>query len=253
VSVVADIDGVVYRGDVLMEGSDRAMQRILDSNLGLFFATNNSSRTPAQVQEKIRRIAGIEVSADSIVNSSQAAAELLDGQETPVFVFGSDAIRHALDELAIPMTDDPNQAEAVIVGMDWDLTYDRLARATHAIRRGARFVATNTDPTFPTGDGLLPGGGAMVAALAVASESQPEVAGKPHEPMRRLLRSRGVGRAWIVGDRVDTDVALASSEEDWTSILVLTGVTEDGEGSGADYVVADLAAAVDLILSQTEG
>jgi 4-nitrophenyl phosphatase len=124
-----------------------------------------------------------------------------------------------------------------------------LTRAADAVRFGARFIATNTDPTFPVADGLLPGGGAIVAAVRATTGVEPEVAGKPNAPMRALLRAKGIRDAWVIGDRVDTDIALARAEPDWTSILVLTGVTGP-EGTGdADFVVPDLAAAVDLVLS----
>jgi ribonucleotide monophosphatase NagD (HAD superfamily) len=89
----------------------------------------------------------------------------------------------------------------------------------------------------------------MVAAVRTTTGVEPEVAGKPHAPMRALLRSRGIGEAWVIGDRSDTDIALAEAEPDWRSILVLSGVSRQDEGSGADHVVADLAAAVDLVLA----
>jgi 4-nitrophenyl phosphatase len=164
-------------------------------------------------------------------------------------VLGSEGIIAALAEADIAVTDDPGQATALLVGLDWELTYDRLTRAADAVRAGARFIATNTDPTYPIADGLLPGGGACVAAVQVTTGVAPEIAGKPHPPMRALLRAKGIGEAWVIGDRVDTDIALASAEDDWKSILVLTGVTAPGEAHGADHVVPDLAAAVDLVLS----
>ena len=92
----------------------------------------------------------------------------------------------------------------------------------------------------------------MVAAVQATTGVIPEVAGKPHRPMRELLRARGIGAAWIIGDRVDTDIALARAEPDWTSILVLSGVTTQREALGADHVVPDLAAAVDLVLAMGE-
>ena len=247
-NVVCDIDGVVYRGDSLIEGSDTALQQVVDAGIGLFFATNNSTRTPSEVRERIIRISGVDVPVASIVNSSQAAAHLLAGGETTVLVFGSDAIRQAMDEAAIPMTEAPDHAEAVVVGLDWEFDYQKLSGAVEAVRRGARFIATNTDPTFPVAGGLLPGSGAMVAAVATASGVQPEVAGKPHRPMREVLRARGIGPAWVIGDRIDTDVALAAREDDWRSILVLSGVTDEDTDGAADYVVTNLAAAIDLVL-----
>jgi 4-nitrophenyl phosphatase len=124
-----------------------------------------------------------------------------------------------------------------------------MAGAADAVRRGARFIATNIDPTYPTAEGLRPGAGSIAAAIAVASGVEPEVAGKPRESMRLLAKKRLSGPAWVVGDRIDTDIEMARLEPDWSSILVLSGVTGSGvAGVDADHVVPDLSAAVDLVL-----
>ncbi len=248
-NVICDIDGVVYRGDQLLPGSDTALQRLVAAGVDLYFATNNSTKTPATVAERISAITGVPITPESIVTSSEAAVGMLDEDEHPVMVLGSDGITAALAEAGIEVTDDPMAATALLVGLDWDLSYPRLTRAADAVRAGARFIATNTDPTYPAADGLLPGGGAMVAAVQASTGVAPEIAGKPHKPMRDLLRARGIGAAWVIGDRVDTDIALAQAEPDWISILVLTGVTPPDEALDADHVVPDLAAAVDLVLS----
>jgi HAD superfamily hydrolase (TIGR01450 family) len=249
-NVICDIDGVVYRGDRLLPGSDRALRRLLDAGVDLWFVTNNSTRSPAYISEKIARVTGVEVSPGSIVTSSQAAVRMLGEDRGPVIVLGGEGIHAALADAGIGTTDEPGEATALLVGLDRDLSYDRLARAADAVRMGARFIATNTDPTFPIADGLLPGGGACVAAVQVTTGVEPEIAGKPHQPMRELLRARGIGEAWVVGDRVDTDVALARAEPDWKSILVMTGVTGPESAAGAaDHVVPDLSSAVDLVLA----
>jgi len=248
-NVICDIDGVIYRGDRLLPGSDLALRRLRDAGVTVHFATNNSAKSPLTVSEKITRITGVDIEPESIVTSSQAAVGLLGDDPGPVMVLGSEGIVAALAEAGIGLTEDPSLAKALLVGLDFDLTYDRLTRAADAVRFGARFIATNTDPTFPVADGLLPGGGAIVAAVRASTGVEPEVAGKPNAPMRALLRAKGIRDAWVIGDRVDTDIALARAEPDWTSILVLTGVTGP-EGTGdADFVVPDLAAAVDLVLS----
>ncbi len=248
-NVICDIDGVVYRGERLVAGSDTALRRLSNAGVELYFATNNSTKSPSAVCEKISRITGVEISPDTIVTSSQAAVHLLGEDPGPAMVLGSEGILSALAEAGITVTDDPLQARALLVGLDWDLDYDRLTRAANAVRAGARFIATNTDPTYPVADGLLPGGGAVVAAVRVTTGIEPEVAGKPHAPIRALLRAKGIGEAWVIGDRMDTDIALAAAEPDWTSILVLTGVTGADDFDGADYVVPDLNAAVDIVLS----
>ncbi|MEX1126362.1 MAG: HAD-IIA family hydrolase [Acidimicrobiia bacterium] len=248
-NVICDIDGVIYRGDRLLPGSDLALRRLRDSGVTVHFATNNSTKSPLTVSEKITQITGIEIDPDSIVTSSQAAVGMLGNDPGPVMVLGSEGIVSALADAGIGLTEDPIEAKALLVGLDFDLTYDRLTRAADAVRSGARFIATNTDPTYPVADGLLPGGGAMVAAVQITTGVEPEVAGKPHAPMRALLRAKGIGEAWVIGDRVDTDIALAQAEPDWTSILVLTGVTAPGDTGDADHVVPDLATAVDLVLA----
>ena len=251
-TVICDIDGVVYRGDQLLPGSDVALQRLVTAEVDLYFATNNSTKTPVTVSERISAMTGVVIAAESIVTSSEAAVGMLDEHEHPVMVLGSDGITTALAHAGIEMTDVPIEAKALLVGLDWDLSYERLTRAADAVRAGARFIATNTDPTYPVAGGLLPGGGTMVAAVQAATGVVPEIAGKPHRPMRSLLRARGIGAAWVIGDRVDTDIALARAEPDWISILVLTGVTRPEEALGADHVVSDLAAAVDLVLAMGE-
>jgi HAD superfamily hydrolase (TIGR01450 family) len=249
-NVICDIDGVVYRGDRLLPGSDRALRRLLDAGVDLWFVTNNSTRSPAYISEKIARVTGVEVSPDSIVTSSQAAVRMLGDDPGPVIVLGGEGIHAALAAAGIGVTEEPGEATALLVGLDRELSYDRLARGADAVRMGARFIATNTDPTFPVAHGLLPGGGACVAAVQATTGVEPEIAGKPHRPMRELLRARGIGEAWVVGDRVDTDVALARAEPDWKSILVMTGVTGPETATGtADHVVPDLSSAVDLVLA----
>jgi glycerol-1-phosphatase len=248
-NVICDIDGVLYRGDELIPGSDTAMERLLDAGVKLLFATNNSTRSPASISKKIATITGVAIASDLIVTSSQAAVRLLGDDRGPVMVLGSEGIHAALAEAGIPVTEEPEEATALLVGLDWDLNYQRLARGADAVRAGARFIATNTDPTYPVAAGLLPGGGAVVAAVQATTGVVPEVAGKPHLPMRQLLKEKAAGKAWVIGDRLDTDIALADAEPDWSSILVLSGVTGSGDGSVADRVARDLTEAVDLILS----
>lgn len=253
-TVLCDLDGVIYRGDTVLEGVPEALRRLAEAGVDVFYITNNSTRTPAAGAEKISRLTGVDVSGDQVLSSSLSAVALLGPTDGPVLVVGEEGVHDAVKRAELETTDDPMAARTVMVGLDRGLTYRTLTGATTAIRNGARFIATNVDATFPAEDGLIPGAGAIVAAIAAATDRRPETAGKPHQPMRDLIRARGVGRAWVIGDRIDTDVALAATEDDWTSVLVLTGVT-DGRAvdrSVADHVVADFAAAVDLVLAASQ-
>lgn len=218
------------------------------------FVTNNSTRTAEDAAVKIQRVTGFSVDPADICTSALAAGASLDPSDSPALIVGEDGVRLAVVGAGLDLTDDPREARSVVVGLTRDFGYDDIARAAEAVRRGARFVATNADPTFPTAEGILPGSGAIVAAISAVSGTEPEVSGKPHGPMRDLIKRLGIGDAWVIGDRVDTDIALAKGVSNWRSILVLTGVTDEGEDHGdADRVVADISEAVDLVLSDIEG
>lgn len=249
-AVILDLDGVLYRADEPLPGAADALRRLVEQGTPLRFVTNNSTKTPEQVADKIQRLTSVEVDPSQVLTSAQAAVSMLSPRDGPVMVVGEAGLYGALASGGFENTDDPESAHTVVVGLHRTFDYRKLSDAVQSIRGGARFVASNADPTYPTPSGLLPGAGAMVAAIAAASGQHPEVAGKPHPPMREMVRRSGVGEAWVVGDREDTDVAMARAEPDWRSILVMTGVTTvEGSTGRADHVVVDLAAAVNLVLS----
>ena len=248
-AVIIDLDGVVYRARSPVPGSADALRRLVVAGTPIRFVTNNSTKTPHQVAQKIRQLTGVDVDPRTVLTSAMAAVTLLSSEDGPVMVIGEQGIEDALTEAGFTITDDPDESRTVVVGLDRGIDYPKLATAATAVRGGARFIASNPDPTFPSSEGLLPGAGSIVAAIAAAAGKEPEVAGKPHLPMRRLVRNSGVAAAWVIGDRIDTDVAMAEAEEDWEAILVMTGVTDTSQASSSTaHVVADLAAAVDLVL-----
>jgi 4-nitrophenyl phosphatase len=145
--------------------------------------------------------------------------------------------------VVVPAHDHP---AAVIVGRSLELDFGGLAAAAGAIRDGARFLATNTDATFPTGHGLEPGAGALVAYLEVGSGRKAEVAGKPHQAAADLLRERFGPAGLVVGDRPDTDGSFARLIGARFA-LVLSGVTRAGDLPASPtpaLVEPDLAAVV---------
>lgn len=236
----------MLRGTTAVPGAPAAVTR-LRRLTAVAIATNNASRTPDEVVGVLRG-AGVDASADEIATSSQAAAALI-GVGCCCLVVGTEALRQALVEGGSTVVEDPDEADVVVVGMDPAVDYDKLRRATRALRAGARFVATNTDATFPGPDGLWPGNGAIVAALATASDREPEVAGKPHPPLYRTARSHfGEGPVLMVGDRLETDVA-GALDLGWDAALVLTGVVQhwpvEGSVTTPTFVADSLAALVD--------
>lgn len=249
-TIVCDLDGVVYLDHVEISGSGDALRRLDAAGWRLLFSTNNSWRTRADTAAKIATVSGYPARPDQVVSSATAAAHLLAGAVRSALVVGGAGLLEALGEQGIRVVADWHEADAVVVGLDLDLSYSKLAAATRAVGGGARFVASNNDATLPTPDGLLPGAGSIVAALEKATGRTAEVAGKPHEPMRRLLTERiGEGPVWVVGDRGDTDLALARAGG-WEGVLVLTGVIRDPAAAepAPDLVAESLAGFADHLL-----
>lgn len=245
-TVVCDLDGVVFLGDTPVAGAGEALARIVGAGYRLLFCTNNSSRRRGDTAARIERLSGFPADPRDVLSSAEAAVSLLD--PAPAFVLGGEGIREALAGAGIPVASAWEEAGNVVVGLDPEATYTRIADAASAVRAGARFVATNDDPTYPTRDRLLPGAGALLAAVEAAAGSTAVVAGKPHPPMRALIRARaGGGPVWVVGDRVATDVAMARAEG-WTPVLVLTGVTGPAEAAGSGAVVASSLVDVPVLL-----
>ena len=233
--VLFDLDGVLYRGEAAVPSAPPTLAELRRRGVRPVFLTNNSSRTPLQVAEKLRGI-GIEVEPGEVVTSALATAELLaERGGGRAFVIGQDGVREALSDAGIAIVDgDPEEADLVVVGYDGGATYGSLKRASLLVQRGARLVATNADGSYPAADGLWPGAGALLAAITTTTGAEPEIVGKPFAPLFEAGRRRGGGgRPLVVGDRLDTDIE-GAARLGWDSMLVLTGISgrEDVERLG---------------------
>ncbi len=233
-NLVVDLDGVLYLDDQPIPESGVALTDLEDAGWRVLLVTNNSTRTAEATVRKVAGLTGYETTPDRVLGSGQATAALLRGMDGAAFVVGEEGLVATLGGAGIAVTPEWRDAAAVVVGLDRSATYDRMAAAARAVRGGARFVATNVDPTYPTGDGQVPGCGALAAFIATAAGAEPEVAGKPHAPMRELVRAAlGPGPTHVVGDRIDTDLEMGRLEG-WGRVLVLTGVMSGDDVDGDD-------------------
>ncbi len=224
-NVVFDLDGVVLLGTEAIIGAGAALGTIAAHGMKVLFATNNATRTTGYLAKRIELATGFNPDPGTIATSATAVAAALGPEDDPVLMVGESGLADTLKAAERTITDDSHAARTVVVGLDREITYDKLEGASTAIRRGARFIATNTDLTFPMPDGPVPGAGAIVAAVAAASARDPEIAGKPHPAMvRHVSKLLGPGNTWMVGDRPETDLALARAAG-WTAVLTLTGIT----------------------------
>ena len=217
-----------------MPGAAAALEQLEAAGFRLLFVTNNSTKTAETVVDHIATRTGFAADIDDVVTSAMATAGYLAERAERCLVLGGGGLVHTLERYGIEVTDDWRRADAVATGLDLDLNYERLSSAMAAIRNGAIFVATNLDNTYPTPEGLRPGGGSIAAAVATASGQEPVVCGKPHEPIRNLVRDRlAPGPVWAVGDRPETDLAMGVAEG-WSTVLVLSGVTADPAQASGD-------------------
>jgi glycerol 3-phosphatase-2 len=253
-----DLDGVVYIGPEPIPGAAAALAKARAAGMRLAFVTNNASRDPQTVAAHLVEL-GVPADASDVVTSSQAAAAVVAercGAGATVLICGAPALRAAVEQAGLRVVASADdRPDAIVQGYSPDLRYADLAEATLAIRAGAFWVATNADSTLPSTRGLLPGNGALVAAVAIATGLRPLVAGKPELPLHAEgVERTGAKRPLVVGDRLDTDIegAYAAATD---SLLVLTGVTRPGDLIGAPvqhrptYLAPDL---VGLLEAQPE-
>lgn len=245
---VIDLDGVVWLSGRAIGGASDAVDRLRRGGRRVLFATNNADPTVAQLLARLHGV-GIDASPEEIVTSAQASATMVPAASR-VLACGGEGLLEALGAAGIDAVDaagppDDRPVDTVIVGMTRAFDYVMLSRAALAVRAGATLIGTNEDPTHPTPEGLLPGSGALVAAVATAAQHEARFAGKPHAPMVSILRSRTDpdGIAMVVGDRPATDGVLARRLGSPFG-LVLSGVTAAGHGPldvEPDDEAADLA------------
>jgi HAD superfamily hydrolase (TIGR01450 family) len=260
--VLVDLDGVVWLSRVPIAGSPEAIARLRATGRRVLFVTNNSAPLVAEHELALEAI-GVPAAGD-VVTSAQAAALLVD-PGAHVLVCGGAGIVEALHRrgaLAVhPVgaddgggaVGDPVGVDAVVVGFHRDFDYERMRIAATAVRSGARLIGTNDDATYPTPDGPIPGGGAILASVAVAAGVTPEIAGKPHDPMALLVRTL-LGEAFdpattvMIGDRPDTDGRFARALG-CRFALVRSGVALPGTPAtpAPDLDAADLAAVVAML------
>jgi HAD superfamily hydrolase (TIGR01450 family) len=239
---VLDLDGVVWLAEEPLPGASEAVAR-LQAQTDVLFVTNNSSQPLSHYEAALERM-GIEARG-AVVSSAVAAASLVAPGERALLCAGP-GVEEALEERGAEVVR-TGDADVVVVGFHRDFDYERLRVASTAVRRGARLLATNDDATYPTPEGLIPGGGAILSAVVTASGTAPIIAGKPHAPMAAVVADRLGPSGVVVGDRPDTDGGFAATLG-YEFVLVLSGVTtaEDLPVEPVpDRIAADLGRAVE--------
>lgn len=229
--LIIDMDGVLWQGDLPMPGLHEFFDVLRQRQIKFVLATNNNTQTPEGFVQKARKL-GVEVSPEQVVTASIATVHYLRlhyPAGSRIYVVGEAALKGLISEAGFTLAD--TDVAAVVATMDRQLTYEMLKRATLLIRAGADFIGPNPDTAYPTPEGLVPGGGAIVAAIAASSGRQPLIMGKPESWIFRISMERmqlGVEDVASLGDRFETDIA-GGQRLGMKTILVLSGVTTAAE------------------------
>ncbi|APH03804.1 TIGR01457 family HAD-type hydrolase [Bacillus weihaiensis] len=241
-----DLDGTMYRGTEEIKEASEFVSSLAERNLPYLFVTNNSSQTPEQVAEKLRSFQ-IPATSDHIFTTSMATANYISMQQVnaSVFAIGEEGLRDALQKKGLRLTED--NPDFVVIGIDRDITYEKLAQACLAVRSGATFLSTNGDIAIPTERGLLPGNGALTSVISVSTNTKPMFIGKPEKIIvEQAINQLGLAKedVMMVGDNYDTDI-MAGINCGIDTLLVHTGVTQkehlDVLVQRPTYTVDDLA------------
>ncbi len=251
-AVLLDLDGTVYLGDREVPGASEFVRLCATLQLGCLFVTNRSNRPPEVIRDQLRGY-GVPCRTEQILTSAQATARYL--KQGSAYMIGEDGLELALRAQGIQLTG--RRPDAVVVSYDRGFNYDKLAAACRWIGDGARFIATNTDHRLRMDGHVLPGTGAIVAAVETGSGVAPEVVGKPERLIFDMaVETLGVrpDECLCVGDNLATDIG-AGRKAGIPSALILTGVSTRADlhpdGPRPDFVVedfAELTALVDRLL-----
>ncbi|MGT2712579.1 TIGR01457 family HAD-type hydrolase [Streptococcus oriscaviae] len=242
-----DLDGTIYKGKSRIPAGERFVQELQKRQIPYLFVTNNTTRRPEAVQQMLAEEFNVQTPLKTIYTASLATIDYMNdlGREKTVYVIGEDGLKSAIFEAGY--VENQEEPAYVVVGLDTEVTYEKLAIATLAIENGATFIGTNPDLNIPTERGLLPGAGSLIALLEAATRVKPIFIGKPEAViMDKALALLGTERSQtlMVGDNYMTDIR-AGIDNGFPTLLVLTGFTKAEE-------VSDLPIAPTHVLSSLD-
>lgn len=246
---LTDMDGVLVSGRQMIPGADQFIERLKASGGEWLVLTNNPLYTPRDLSYRLG-IIGLDIPAERIFTSGLATARFLQAQrpEGTAYVIGESGLTGPIHDVGYVMTD--HNPDYVVLGETHNYSVEAITRAVRLVVAGARFIATNPDPTGPSEHGLVPACGAMAALIERASGVAPFFVGKPNPLMMRLaLNHLGIHseEAIMIGDRMDTDI-VAGVQAGLSTILVLSGVTHSEDVTRFSYQPSRIVNSVDEIL-----
>ncbi|MEF8780305.1 MAG: HAD-IIA family hydrolase [Haloferacaceae archaeon] len=228
---VLDVDGTVVRGDEPIPGAPAGVERIRAAGIDPLFVSNNPSKLPPDYVERLSR-AGYDVDVEQVVTAGTVTTASLSEQHPadPIYLVGAPGLADQFRDAGLTLASDPEAAAVVVVSLDREFDYETLTTVQWILEdEDVRFYGTDPDVVIPAASRDVPGSGALINAVADVTGREPDaVFGKPNEPTLRAIFDRlphDPAECFVVGDRLDTDVALGEAAG-MTTVLVRTGVTD---------------------------
>lgn len=248
-AAVLDVDGTVVRGDEPIPGAPEGYRKIREAGIETLFVSNNPTKAPPAYVDRLGN-AGYDVRAEQVFTAGTVTTRYLADHhaDDDLFLIGAPGLRAQLHDAGLTTTEDVEAADALVASISESFDYEDLCEALWVLDRDVPFVGTDPDVVIPAPERDVPGSGAIINAVAGVAEREPDaVLGKPSDPAIEIVRERlGVPpeEAFVVGDRLDTDIALGE-RAGMTTVLVKTGVTDEtrlaASGYEPDYVLDSLA------------
>ncbi|WP_233275738.1 TIGR01457 family HAD-type hydrolase [Salibacterium aidingense] len=241
-----DLDGTIYRGKEPIPEAAAFVKQLKEKRIPYLFITNNSTSLPQEVAVKLQNM-GVPCEEEQVLTTSTAAASYITSSKNSpsAYVIGEEGLKEAVDQAGV--IEEEDNPDYVIIGMDREITYSKLAAACLAVRNGACFISTNADKALPSERGFLPGNGALTSVISVSTGVDPVFIGKPEKVMMQQavdILGAAPEEICLVGDNYDTDI-LAGIRAGMDTLHVDTGVTSREEAAGKSipptYAVASLS------------
>ena len=226
-----DLDGTIYKGKSRIPAGEAFVHELQAREIPYLFVTNNTTRTPETVREMLATHFNIETPVSTIYTATLATIDYMKDQNLgkKAYVIGEAGLKDAIEEAGFIL--DEEAPDYVVIGLDWQVDYEKFAKATLAIQKGAHFIGTNPDLNIPTERGLLPGAGSLIALVEAATRVEPVIIGKPKAIiMDKAIEHLGLEREEVVmvGDNYLTDIR-AGIDNGIPTLLVTTGFTKPEE------------------------
>ncbi len=241
-----DLDGTIFKGIDVIPGAKEFIKKLKNKNIPYVFITNNSALTAESLVNRLNKM-DIPATKENILTSSIATAKYLkqDTSNVTCFIIGEEGLSKALKDEDIQISN--HNVTHVVMGIDRQVTYEKLASAASFVRKGAHFISTNKDLAIPSDEGIIPGNGALTSVVSLTTGIKPLFMGKPAKSMIQIgldMLNCSADEVVLIGDNYFTDI-LGGIQSGVDTAFVLTGigkVTDIDSSLKPTYIYKDLLA-----------